>query len=297
MTIARLATRQYGVVTSVQLRHAGLRRGAVEYRLRIGRLHRVHWGVYAVGHTRLSHAGRCLAAALSLGPDAVVSHSSAAVLWGLLADRGAPAHVTVARNVHARLGVRVHTVRHLDFDDRTRRARIPVTTVARTLLDLADTASEPALRRAVREAHVQRLVDEPTLRVQLQRAHGRRGAPRLDALIQDGPAPTRSELEDRMLALLRSHGFPQPLVNTRLPGFPRRMEPDFLFPDRGLVIEADGERYHDNRLARRDDATKMALLEAAGYRVVRVNWHQLTAETEQTVRRLRRVFAARWAAF
>ena len=166
-------------------------------------------------------------------------------------------------------------MRRLDPLDRTREAGIPVTTVPRTLLDLADVVGEDRLRRAVREAFVRRRVDERRLRAAVERGNGRRGARRLAALLADGPTATRSELEDRFLELLRAHGLPRPV------------EADFLFADARLVVETDGARFHDNRIAREADAMRQAMLEAAGYRVLRVTWRQVTREPQQTARRVR----------
>jgi very-short-patch-repair endonuclease len=135
----------------------------------------------------------------------------------------------------------------------------------------------------VHEAEVQRRVNERQLRTQLDRANGRRGAARLEAIVEKGPAPTRSELEDRVLAIVRSHALPRPQVNARIGAF----EVDLAFPDHGLVVEADGERYHGTPTARRRDAARQATLEAAGFRVLRVTWEQVTLDEEQTVRRLR----------
>ncbi|HUB77054.1 MAG TPA: DUF559 domain-containing protein [Solirubrobacteraceae bacterium] len=178
-------------------------------------------------------------------------------------------------------------MRRLDPLDRTREAGIPVTTVPRTLLDLADVVGEDRLRRAVREAFVRRRVDERRLRAAVERGNGRRGARRLAALLADGPTATRSELEDRFLELLRAHGLPRPGVNVRLGGLPRPVEADFLFADARLVVETDGARFHDNRIAREADAMRQAMLEAAGYRVLRVTWRQVTREPQQTARRVR----------
>jgi hypothetical protein len=285
------AERQHGIVTIGQLRAAGLADCDVTHRVRTARLHRLRRGVYAVGHTSVSREGRVLAAVLAVGDDAVASHTSAAALWGVLDERPGPVHVTVARRVGGRRGIRVHPVRRLRPGIGLGSAKSP-SPPPRTLLDLADVAGERTLRRAVRQALVQRQVDERALHGQLARARGRHGARRLAALIADGPAPTRSELEDRTLELLRTHGLPRPVVNARLTGLPRPVEVDFLFVEHALVIEADGARYHDNRIAREDDAACQAMLEAAGYRVVRVTWVQVTRETAQTVRRLRGVFGA-----
>jgi len=191
--------------------------------------------------------------------------------------------------IRSRSGIRVHRARKFDRRDRARIGGVPVTTVARTLLDLAEVVGPRILRRAVREAYVQRLVDERGLKAALNRAHGRHGAPRLAALVAPGLVATRSELEDRMLHLIRTHGLPEPLVNARLAGLPRRVEVDFLFADAGLVVETDGARYHDNALAR--EIERQAMLEAAGYRVLRVNWRQVTRDTDETVRRIRRALA------
>jgi predicted transcriptional regulator of viral defense system len=290
--VARLAARQHGVVALWQLRALGLAAHEIKYKVRAGRMHPMRRGVYAVGHAGVSWEGRCLAAVLAIGDGAVASHMSAAALWGVLDERPGPIDVAVARRVRSSRGIRVHSVRCLPRADTAKISGVPVTTVPRTLLDLADVAPERTLRRAVRQAAVHHQVDERALRGQLQRAQGRHGAPRLAALIADGPAPTRSELEDRTLELLRTHGFPRPVVNATLAGLARRVEVDFLFAEHGLIVEADGARYHDNRIARQDDAARQAMLEAAGYRVVRVTWAQITRETAQTVSRLRRAFGA-----
>ena len=286
--LAGIARRQHGVVTVPQLRACGLGDSAIGHRAQVGRLHRLHRGVYAVGHAGVSEQGRYLAAILAVGHGAVLSHRSAAALWGLVRSRPGAADVTVAVCIHSRRGIRVHAVRHIDAREQTRIERVPVTTVARTLLDLADVLSPGALRRVVREAYAQQRVDEQQLWAVLSRANGRHGAPRLSALIAPGLVATRSELEDRMLDLVQAYGLPRPLVNARLADLPRGVEVDFLFPDARLVVEADGARFHDNRLARESDVARQAMLEAAGYRVLRVTWTQVTQQARETARRLQR---------
>ncbi len=224
---------------------------------------------------------------LALGPNAVLSHRSAAALWGLLDRRAAPVEVTVPVRLRSRPGVRAHVTRALPPRDRTRNAGIPVTTVARTLLDLAEGVSDKTLRRAVSEAHVQRRIGEDHLHKQCAYAHGRLGGRRLAALLGPGLAPTRSELEDRLLEVLLTHGLPRPAVNTRIEG----LEVDFLYADERLVIEADGRRYHGHRLARESDAARQATLEAAGHRVLRVDWTSVTERAERTASRVRRALA------
>ena len=289
LAIASVAARQHGVVTLAQIETAGLGRRAAGHRISLRRLRRIHRGVYATGHAPLTFSGRSLAAALAVGDGAVVSHLSAAVIWGLLTDFGAAIDVSVARHRTSRPGINVHCVRRLDSADTTYRDRIPVTTVPRTLLDLADTASEPALRRATRLAQVDHKTDEDAIRAQLERAGGRRGAHRLAALISDGPAPTRSEFEDRILALIGTHDLPRPVVNAVLRNAQHTFEVDFLFPEQRVVVEADGRQFHDDRLSRRRDAAKQAVLEASGFRVIRLTWDQVKDHPAQTIRRIRRL--------
>jgi very-short-patch-repair endonuclease len=291
--IAALAEDQHGLVTAAQLRLAGVSSSSISRRLEAGRLHRIHRGVYAVGHCAPNPDARLHAAVLAVGGDAVLSHVSAAGLWGLLRaallDASRPTDVTTTRNLGQRRGIRVHRTPTLPRRDTTRQRGIPVTTPARTLVDLAGVAPASWLRRAVREAEVLRLVDIAQLGAATA---GRRGAARLRELVSDGPAPTRSELEDRTLDLMRRHGLPRPLVNATVRAGGRVYEVDFLFQEHRLIVEADGERYHGTALARRADAARQAALEAAGYRVVRLTWQQVTREGAQTAARLRRVIPA-----
>jgi very-short-patch-repair endonuclease/predicted transcriptional regulator of viral defense system len=295
--VAAFAARQHGVVTFLQLRSLGLTDNEIQRRSTTGRLHRLHRGVYAVGHRALAVEGRLIAAVLAMGDGAVLSHLSAAGLWGIVVSARAHGRsvvdVTSPRHIGQRRGIAVHRSRTLTCRDITRHRAIPVTTPLRTLLDLAEVAGLPdrALRRAVREAEVQRLVDHHDLRARVQAAGtGRRGAGRLREIVGVGPAPTRSELEDLTLDLLIRHRFPRPRVNAAVRADGRSFEVDFLFADLRLVLEADGDRFHGTPTARDADAARQAALEAAGWRVVRLTWAQITREQAQTVARLRRVF-------
>jgi very-short-patch-repair endonuclease len=268
-----------------------------------GRLHLIFRGVYAVGHSEITQKARFLAAVLSVGPDALLSHRSAAILWGFWPgdpgdpgdpdDETTPVDVTVPRRIRQRDdGIRIHVVRRLATQDMTRRHRIPVTTAARTALDLIDVfSSDRALERAVHEAEAQRVLSHPQLQKQLARASGRRGAGRLARIVADGPAPTNSPLEDATLELLRRHGFPKPQCQARVLGY----RVDFLFEQYKLIIETDGDQYHGTKFARKTDARKQAKLEAGGYRVARLTWDDVFKLEGQTVRRLR-LAAARPAA-
>ena len=178
-------------------------------------------------------------------------------------------------------------MRSLSAADVTRSQGIPITTATRTLLDLAGVLDDRSLARAVHEAEVQGLATNAELRVRLRDSAARRGTPALRELVDDGPRPTRSALEDATLALLQRHGFPRPRTNTRLPGLPDWVEVDFHFAGTGLVVEVDGDRFHSTHWRRRMDARKQALIEDAGYRVIRLTWEQVVHQEQQTVRRLR----------
>jgi hypothetical protein len=274
--IARLAARQHGVVTRAQLLAAGVGRGAIEQRLRRRILHRLHHGVYAVVHPSVSSEGRDLAAVLACGPRAALSHQSAAALWELRPPWRGPVHVTAGR-AGARPGIVVHRSRDLSTADVARHRGIPVTTPARTLRDLAGILPEAALRRAVNEAQVRRLVRADELE---QRPPGRRAL-----VVSSADGATRSALEDRFLAFLAGHGLPPPQVNARVEG----LEVDFFWPRHGLVVELDGFAFHHTRLAFETDRRRDAALQAAGLRVVRVTDRRLTGDAAGLAAQLERL--------
>jgi hypothetical protein len=286
--VARLAAREHGVVSLDELRACGLKREAVGVRVRNGRLHPLHRGVYAVGHARPTLEGLFLAAVKACGLDAVLSHYAAAVLWRLLPWDGRRIEVTVrgaGTRTHPRL--RVHRTAHLEPGDIRVRDGIAVTSPARTLLDLASVVPYATLRRAARQAQSLGLVTVGELASVLQRPGPRRGRANLTRIVATGPAPTRSELEDVVLDLLLSGGFERPDVNVPLVLAGRRVIPDFRWPSARLVVEADGAAWHDNPTAREDDAERQALLEAHGERVIRVRWKQAVARRAETLRRIR----------
>jgi hypothetical protein len=292
--VARLAAEQWGVVSLDELRECGLTRQAVRVRAGNGRLHRIHCGVYAVGHVALPLEGRFLAALKACGPGAVLSHFSAATLLGLVAwDRRYPEVTVSGPGTRRHAGVRVHRSRLLEPRDVIRRHGISMTSPARTLLDLAATFEYRALRRAARQAQSLRLLGLGELAEVLARARPRRGSRNLARVLATGPAPTRSELEDVVLDLILGAGLTPPDVNVPLIAGGRRLVPDFRWPEQRLVIEADGAAWHDHRLAREDDADRQSLLEAHGERVVRVTWQQAITRRAQTIARLRAAGAPR----
>jgi very-short-patch-repair endonuclease/predicted transcriptional regulator of viral defense system len=276
--IARLATRQHGVVARRQLEAVGLGRGAVTHRVAAGRLHRVHRGVYAVGHPVLTVNGRRMAAVLAAGPGAALSHASAAALWEIRPTSATRIDVSVqsAAGRGKRPGLRIHRAASLRADELTEHRGIRVTTVARTLLDLAATLSHRALERALDEAEVQQLYDRTSL-VAMARAHaGERGARALtQALDEDAdPTLTDSELEELMLALCREQKLEQPIPRAWVAG----LRVDFLFAASRLVVETDGYRFHRTRRAFERDRERDAILARAGYRTLRFTHRQLTRE-------------------
>jgi very-short-patch-repair endonuclease len=286
--VAQRAAEEWGVLSIDELRDCGLSPVGVAVRVRNGRLHPVHRGVYAVGHTNLPLEGRFLAAVKACGPGAVLSHFAAGAHFGFLRwDDRYPEVTVLGTSTRLHRGVRVHRTCVLDTQDVVRHGGIAVTSPARTLLDLASTLGWRPLRRAVRQAQALRWVSIRQLVEVLGRAGPRRGSRKLARIVATGPAPTRSELEDAVLDLMLSRGLAHPDVNVPLVVAARRVIPDFRWPEQRLVVEADGAAWHDGELAREDDAERQALLEAYGERVLRVTWDQAITRPGQTLARIR----------
>jgi Transcriptional regulator, AbiEi antitoxin len=246
--IARLAAAQHGVVTRAQLLSGGMSGRAIDHRITSKRLHPVHRGVYLVGHALPLPLAKETAAVLACGERAVLSHESAATLWGLSAPSGGPIDITLpSRSNRSRPGIRLHFSRRLDPKDVRHHNGLPLTAPVRTIIDLAHVLPFRDLQRAYEGAQVQRLVRPSELRSALGRSPGRRGAPAIRALLDLDlkPAPTRSEAEARLLALLRAADLPPTDVNARI----GRHEVDFLWRHQRLVVEVDGFAYHAHRAA------------------------------------------------
>jgi very-short-patch-repair endonuclease len=269
--IARLAARQHGVVTTADLVAAGLGRGAIARRVANGGLRPLHRGVYLVGPLVGSRT-REMAAALAC--DGVVSHHAAAALWGFRPAWHGPIDVTTTRQLRPRPGIRIHRTRHADS---TRKDGVPITTAARTLLDLAAHLDLPTLARAIEEAQLQRLTTPAQLTSLNARSSGRHGARALAKALHHHHEPrlTRSEAERRFLDLIRAARLPAPETNVRVAGY----EVDFLWRAERLVVEVDGFAYHSSRAAFERDRRKDAALTTAGNRVVRITWQRLITET------------------
>jgi very-short-patch-repair endonuclease len=286
--LAELARRQWGVVSVEQLRALGFGRSAVTRRVRAGRLHRLYLGVYAVGHVHLGREGRRLAAVLACGEGAVLSHRSAAAHWGLLQTSQARVDVTARRGRRQVEGIRLHWSRSLAAQDTTTRQGIPITSIARTLLDLAATVRPDRLERALAQAERLQLYDHTAIGDVLSRSNGHRGRAALARATAREPRLTRSELEAIFLRLVRQAGLPEPQSNLPLAAIDHpRLEPDFYWPTHRLVVETDGWETHGTRAAFQTDRRRDAALVAAGWRVMRFTYDDVVREGSTVVRRLR----------
>ena len=284
-----LAAAQHGVVTRAQMLGAGLTGHQVEHRAAAGRFVRLHRGVYRVGPLI---APRCreAAAALACGDRSVISHRSALFLWNLAPPAAPGEAVDVGLRVSARRrpGIRIHRLPTLRAGDMTRIDGIAVTTVARTLWDLARSAPLRDLERALAAALDRGIVRPVEVRRLLDRHAGAPGTGRLRSLVDSRPALTRSEAEELFLTLVRDAQLPDPRTNARIE---EGLEVDFLWPDRRLVVEVDGYAFHSSAHAFEADRRRDGRLAAAGYVVIRVTWAQLKGEPLAVVARVAQAFA------
>jgi predicted transcriptional regulator of viral defense system/very-short-patch-repair endonuclease len=289
--LAALAAKQHGVVATRQLLQIGFTERAISHAAASGRLHRTHRGVYAVGHTQLTAHGHQLAAVLACGREAVLSHGSAAWLWDLSPTRPSTPHVTVPHRGHGRRSIRVHHAPGLAATDRGLRESIPVTSIARTLLDLAAVASRQRIERLVEAAERSRALDLRHIEPLLSRAGGHRGAARLRSALAlyNEPEPTRSDWEGAFLDLVRAASLPPPAVNARINGY----EVDFLWRAELLVVELDSWGFHRTRAAFERDRLRDDDLRVAGVEVVRLTWRRMQNEPDVVTDRLRRMLARR----
>jgi very-short-patch-repair endonuclease len=290
-TIATIAARQHGVVARSQLLAAGVGPDQVDRRVQAGQLRPQHRGVYLAGPVEAPLA-RVMSAVLSCGASAVLSHRSAGMLWGLLQDtaEAEPVDVIIApRARRLRSGVRMHRV-ELQRDEVTRRERIPVTTAARTLYDVARHMAGRDLERMVAEALAQRLTTRSALERLVRRYERRPASARLGELLgsRSKPALTRSAAEEALLSLITKAQLPRPDVNVRVAGF----EVDFYWRGARLVVEMDGFGFHSTRGRFETDRRRDAELLAKGLRVMRVTWQQIEQEREAVLVRLAQALAA-----
>ena len=266
LELAAIAAAQRGVVSRAQLLVRGFTNEDVGRLVKAGRLIRVHRGVYAVGHRILTTEGWWMAAVLAGGRGAVLSHGTAAAVWDLGRATGGVVHITVRGDPgrKRRRGIKVHRSTTLTARDVTLRHGLPVTTPARTIIDLSRTLDGRKLEHIVDLADQRGLVDFTDLRA----AH----SASLQAVLQNyRPAPTRSELEERFLTLCDEHGIPRPETNTHIEG----VLVDFVWRERRLIVEVDGYAYHRAPSRFERDRENDVTLTLKGWRVMRFTWRKV----------------------
>lgn len=286
LAVARLAAEAEGVVDFGELRGCGLTQQSVDRRARAGRLHRLHEGVYAVGHPSVSLTGRFIAAVKACKPDAALSHRARAAHLGMAPWQERDIEVTIpagATRDHA--GIQVHRSSFMARRDLMVRDGMLVANPAWTVVALASVLPREELRSAVREALGLQIVSVRSLLALLERLGPVRGARNLRHILARA-RPTRSELEDVVYDLIVGGGFMPPEVNEPLRLEGRVVIPDLRWPEQKLIVEADGARWHDNALARADDAERQALLKRHGETVLRVRWDEATMRPAITRSRL-----------
>lgn len=283
-----LALRQHGVVGREQLLDLGFTNNAIAHRMRRGRLRRLHPQVYAVGRTALTREGRWRAALLWAGPEAALSHSSGAELWKV-DDEWAITEISVVGRRRLRTeGVRVHRPARLPPEDIALHAGFRVTTVVRTLIDLAARHSTKRLELAVNAAVRLRLIELGELRHTVAARPGLRGAPHLRKLLDERSFRlTDSELEPRFLPLAAAAGLPVPATRAIVNGF----KVDFFWPELGLVVETDGLRYHWTKEQQRRDRLRDHAHSEAGLYPLRFTHEQVAHDPESVIRTLSRIAA------
>lgn len=268
-----LARRQHGVVARAQLLEIGFTPSAIRHRLRVGRLHVLHRGVYAIGRPEIDQLGRWMAAVLSCGPEALLGHRSAAELWGLGAFPVGPIEIVVPAGLARRCpGVRVHRRAGLDPSHRRVRERIPITDIVTTLIDLAMDLDEEEVEAAINAADRRGLIDPGRLRSAVAERPPRPGSARLGGILdRHGFAPTESYLERHFLSLIRRGGLPTPETQAKVNGF----RVDFYWPELGLVVETDGLKYHRTAIQQARDLRRDQAHSAAGLETLRFSAAQV----------------------
>ncbi len=288
----RLSRTQNGAIKTEQLHAAGLTRHAIDARVKRGRLVPWGYGVYIAGDPELMPLSRQSAALLSLGPNAVLSHRSAAAVWGLAEADPRVIDVTViGRRPRTRAGVRLHYAKTLK--DTTTHANLRITNVARTLIDFAFQASTSELANAFGEARAKHRLTDTKLTAALERTPGNHpGAAIVRAILTEGGSYDRSKAEQLMRKHLKAAGLPQPQTNVML----HSHLVDFLWPNERLIVEVDGYGTHGNRQAFEADRRRDRAHMAAGYAVIRITWRQLENEPMAVIADIAQALVRRRAA-
>jgi hypothetical protein len=286
--IAVLAARQLGNVTRDQLVASGLSDDAIRHRVELGRLHRVHRGVYAVGRRPVTPLERASAAVLACGPGAALSHRSAMALWGVLKRWETPLHITVTgdRRPH---GMTVHRCTTLAGRDLTTQLGIRVTSPARTVLDCALGLNDKALTRAISDLRHARVLHIPALADAVERFPTHAGTRRVKAALRTPGGPTRSEFEDAFPAFCGYYDLPEPVMAPTVAGY----EVDAFFRAERVIVELDSWEFHSGRDAFETDRNRDADTLAAGHVTVRITWERLLHTPSDEATRLHTILQAR----
>jgi hypothetical protein len=289
--LARLANRQHGVVSARQLRALGYSGAAISRATAAGRLHRVHRGVYTVGRSLLSPHGHCRAAVGACGPDAFLSHTSAAWLWGLLPNLAQPIEVSLPRRGRPRAGIHVHHSLSLELVDRAELADIPVTTIPRVLFDLASAGSPRLLRQAIDRAERMGRLDLIDIDGLLHRNAGRPGAKRLRQALEiyRDPVFSRARSELLFLDLIRKARLPRPALNTFIAGY----EIDAYWEREMFAAEVDGWETHRTRAAFEADPLRQERLKLAGIDSIRITARRIERKPGEVAKSLGILLARR----
>lgn len=292
--MAELAEAQHGVVGAAQLRGLGMSRSAIASRVRRGELLQLHRGVYAVGYRPLTEEGHWMAAVVAAGPDAVLSHRSAGMLWRVVPRRYLVPEVVRPRKFGPLEGLVGHQMK-LRADETTEVEGIPVTTAARTVFDLAATSTLREVDRAFHELEVRRLWGPVSVRDLVGRHPGHRGVRTLRTVLASRKPVgiTRNEFEEGFVALLDAHGLPRPRFNATISARGRFFEADALWDRQRLIAELDGGEVHQTEGAFHSDRKRDRILLAEGWRTTRVTWHQLRDEPAAIAADLRDLLRAR----
>ncbi|MDQ6835370.1 MAG: DUF559 domain-containing protein [Actinomycetota bacterium] len=284
-----MAARQHGLVTRFQLRASGLGPETIDYRLRQRRLIAVHRGVYFVNYVRREPVAKAAAAVLAGRPHAVLSHDSAAALWGFQQSWPPTPEVTLSKGDRRTPGIRVHTSKTLGPIDIREHHGIRTTTPARALLDTARRLTQAARARAINDARLAGLIHLDALNDLLSRNPNHPGTPLLAPFVHSPTNPTRSSFEDIFPGWIAANDLPIPRMNVKVCG----VEVDALFEAEKVIVELDGYQFHRTRHSFEIDRERDAVLAQAGFLVIRITWERLHRAPVKEAQRLRAILDAR----
>ena len=279
--ILAVAARQHGAIVWEQLTDLGLGRGGIEHRVKRGFLRALQRRVHLCGRQEPDLLARTLAAVLVCGERAVGSHAAAAAMWGIRPAPTGPVDVTILAGRARHAGIRAHTTGSLALGDIRTLHGIPVTSPARTVLDIAADLPSRDVAAAMEQAQIKRLVTKRDVEATLDRAPRRPGGPVVRGLVAE-PAFTRSEAERLLVKLLRAAKLPRPAFNATA----ERFEVDAVWRIERVVLEFDSHAFHATRAAFERDRRRDAVLTRAGYLVLRTTWTELTTEPHALIARI-----------